>query len=134
MRTIELSKSQAKKLIATRKPTGRMVPCSGDAHKPEIGGMIDNCMICAPRWGEVEEMAPLNVEEAVKAGKVIPWFMIPGGVTSHETPKIPEGYEEVSIHEYNIRKGQKYVHTRYFGIAPKALYFRLNGFGGTFNV
>jgi hypothetical protein len=30
----------------------RLVPCPGEAHNPEVGGMIDNCMMCAPRWGK----------------------------------------------------------------------------------
>jgi hypothetical protein len=28
-----------------------LVPCDGQAHSPEIGGNIDNCMVCSPRWG-----------------------------------------------------------------------------------
>lgn len=32
----------------------RMEPCPGEAHKPEVGGMIDNCMVCMPRWGTME--------------------------------------------------------------------------------
>ncbi len=31
-----------------------MVPCPGEAHNPEVCGMIDNCGICAPNWAEVE--------------------------------------------------------------------------------
>lgn len=31
-----------------------LVPCTGQAHDPEIGGMIDHCGMCAPRWGWVE--------------------------------------------------------------------------------
>ena len=26
-------------------------PCRGEAHNPEVGGMIDHCGCCAPRWG-----------------------------------------------------------------------------------
>ncbi len=38
--------------------TGRMVPCPGEAHS---NPWIDNCMICAPKWGEIPEReAPLN--------------------------------------------------------------------------
>lgn len=29
------------------------VPCSGQAHAPDVGGMIDNCTVCAPHWGEI---------------------------------------------------------------------------------
>jgi hypothetical protein len=25
--------------------------CPGEAHSPEVGGMIDNCTLCAPLWG-----------------------------------------------------------------------------------
>lgn len=30
-----------------------LVPCPGEAHSAEAGGHIDNCGICAPRWGLV---------------------------------------------------------------------------------
>lgn len=30
-----------------------LVPCPGEAHDPGVGGMIDNCSICAPLWGEI---------------------------------------------------------------------------------
>jgi len=36
-------------------------PCTGEAHKPEVGGMIDHCMVCMPHWGEVEFLTA-NVE------------------------------------------------------------------------
>lgn len=32
----------------------REEPCNGEAHKPEVAGMIDNCMVCMPRWGVME--------------------------------------------------------------------------------
>jgi hypothetical protein len=44
-----------------REKTGRLVPCDGEAHK---NPHIDNCMVCAPRWGEVEEMAPVDIDKA----------------------------------------------------------------------
>lgn len=31
------------------------VPCRGEAHLPEVGGMIDNCWSCAPLWGRVPD-------------------------------------------------------------------------------
>lgn len=33
----------------------REEPCNGEAHKPEVAGMIDNCMVCAPRWGVMDD-------------------------------------------------------------------------------
>ena len=27
--------------------------CRGEAHNPDVGGMIDNCGVCAPEWGWV---------------------------------------------------------------------------------
>lgn len=27
--------------------------CDGEAHDPAVGGMIDNCTVCAPLWGTV---------------------------------------------------------------------------------
>ena len=29
-----------------------LVPCPGDAHGPN-GAYIDNCMLCAPLWGDI---------------------------------------------------------------------------------
>jgi hypothetical protein len=31
-----------------------LVECPGEAHNPDVGGMIDNCGLCAPRWGKIE--------------------------------------------------------------------------------
>ncbi len=33
------------------------VRCECVAHDPEVGGMIDNCMSCAPRWGFIQNPA-----------------------------------------------------------------------------
>lgn len=33
--------------------------CDGAAHDPSVGGMIDNCARCAPRWGWIG--APVKV-------------------------------------------------------------------------
>ena len=27
--------------------------CTGDAHKPEVAGNMDHCMVCMPRWGKI---------------------------------------------------------------------------------
>ena len=51
--------------LYTRKPTGRLVPCPGAAHS---NPHIDNCSICAPKWGQVAEVeSPLTVEQIVAA-------------------------------------------------------------------
>jgi hypothetical protein len=34
-------------------------PCNGEAHDPRVGGMIDHCSVCAPRWGVVEYLTPI---------------------------------------------------------------------------
>lgn len=48
-----------------RKKTGRLVPCPGEAHSNPF---IDNCSLCAPRWGQVEELEPeLTLEQVVEA-------------------------------------------------------------------
>ena len=54
--------------IYERQPTGRMLPCTGDAHS---NPHIDNCMICAPRWGEVPEYAPTDFDAAKREGLVV---------------------------------------------------------------
>lgn len=41
----------------------RLVPCPGAAHKPEANGMIDNCTLCAPRWGEIDRLTPEAIAE-----------------------------------------------------------------------
>ena len=34
----------------------KFVPCTGQAHSPEVGGMQDHCMVCLLYgWGEVPE-------------------------------------------------------------------------------
>ena len=52
-----------------RAKTGRLEPCPGEAH---TNPFIDNCALCAPRWGKVEELEPMlsleRVVEAVHAG------------------------------------------------------------------
>jgi hypothetical protein len=30
------------------------VPCPGGAHDPAIGGMQDNCAVCMPDWGVIQ--------------------------------------------------------------------------------
>lgn len=43
-------------------PTGRMVPCDGDAHS---NAFIDHCMVCLPwGWGKVPEYKPFDLDEA----------------------------------------------------------------------
>jgi hypothetical protein len=37
-------------------------PCTGEAHSPAVGGMIDNCMMCMPRWGVVEVLQPKKLD------------------------------------------------------------------------
>jgi hypothetical protein len=41
-----------------RTKTGKMVKCTGEAH---TNPFIDNCALCMPRWGEVEELAPVDL-------------------------------------------------------------------------
>lgn len=55
---------RARKDQYQRQKTGRLVPCPGQAHDPDIAGNIDNCLTCAPRWGQVEELAPVDILEA----------------------------------------------------------------------
>lgn len=55
---------------ARRVPTGRLVPCPGEAHS---NAFIDHCAVCAPRWGQVEEYAPIDIKAAREAGLDVPW-------------------------------------------------------------
>lgn len=47
----EAAPAQAAAQAAKDKIEAYSVDCSGSAHDPEVGGMIDNCLMCAPRWG-----------------------------------------------------------------------------------
>ncbi len=58
-----------------QKKTGKMIPCDGEAHS---NPHIDHCMVCMPRWGEVEELAPIDFEAAKKARLDIPCPMLSG--------------------------------------------------------
>lgn len=53
---------------ARRKKTGRRVPCPGSAHSNPF---IDNCGLCAPAWGELVELAPIDLAAARAAGLVV---------------------------------------------------------------
>ena len=44
-----------------QKKTGRMIPCPGEAHS---NAFIDHCGLCMPGWGEIEELAPIDLEDA----------------------------------------------------------------------
>ena len=39
--------------------------CDGDAHSADVGGMVDNCMQCAPLWGVRVEMLDEHVDSYV---------------------------------------------------------------------
>ena len=50
-----------------RAKTGNLVPCDGEAHSNPF---IDNCGVCAPRWGKVEEEAPVDFAAARDVGAI----------------------------------------------------------------
>ena len=54
--------------LAPRVETG-LRPCTGEAHS---NAFIDNCMVCAPRWGEVMSYAPLT-PTACQEGFAVPY-------------------------------------------------------------
>lgn len=54
--------------LAPRVEAG-LVPCTGEAHS---NAFIDNCMVCAPRWGEVMSYAPL-MPAACREGFAVPF-------------------------------------------------------------
>ena len=51
-----------------RVPTGKLLPCPGEAHSNLY---IDNCMLCMPRWGQIEELAPIDLAEARREGLAV---------------------------------------------------------------
>ena len=48
--------------------TGRDVDCPGDAHSNLY---VDNCGVCAPNWGKVPEVLPVDMEEARSLGLAV---------------------------------------------------------------
>ena len=48
--------------------TGREVDCPGEAHSNPF---IDNCGVCAPNWGKVPEVLPVDMEEARTLGLAV---------------------------------------------------------------
>jgi len=58
----------AKIEIYRRPKTGRLIPCPGEAHSNPF---IDHCGTCMPRWGKVEEEAPLDLQAAKAAGQAV---------------------------------------------------------------
>jgi len=54
--------------IYQRPKTGRLVPCPGEAHS---NPHIDHCGTCMPRWGRIEEEAPLDLHAAKAANQAV---------------------------------------------------------------
>lgn len=44
-------------------------PCTGEAHS---NPWIDNCALCAPKWGVMPVYKPVDVIEATNAGYAVP--------------------------------------------------------------
>lgn len=63
-------------------PGYRLVPCDGAAHKPEVGGMIDNCTLCAPLWGWCRRLSPEGIR-AIAMGD-----MRGGAATARELARV----------------------------------------------
>lgn len=53
--------------VYKRGKTGNLIPCDGEAHS---NARIDDCSVCAPRWGKVEEDAPVDFEAARALGAI----------------------------------------------------------------
>jgi hypothetical protein len=53
---VTVLRTGAKFPLYVRKPTGRDIPCPGEAHS---NAHIDHCMLCLPRWGVIAEVEPL---------------------------------------------------------------------------
>lgn len=77
-----------------REKTGNLIDCPGEAHS---NAFIDHCGICAPRWGKVEEEAPLDLEDARSSGRAL-WT---GDLTREQTKaeEAKHGATLVRIHK-----------------------------------
>ncbi len=90
-----------------REKTGRMIPCTGQAHKPGVDQ--DHCMVCLPRWGEVEEYAPLDLDKA-RADKLdVPCYMLS---TKQFEDLVGQGTIE-NVIWYTLHKGERRVSSSY---------------------
>lgn len=49
-------------------PTGELGPCPGAAHS---NAYIDHCGVCAPRWGQVEVLHPVDLAAAAREGILV---------------------------------------------------------------
>jgi len=56
-------------ILYVRATTGRTVPCPGAAH---LNPHVDHCLVCAPRWGIVDELAPVDLAVARSKGLAVP--------------------------------------------------------------
>lgn len=92
--------------LYVRKPTGRMIPCPGEAHG---NAYIDNCMTCAPGWGTLPELEPVDIELARKQRLDIRVVDL-------------DEHEEAIMHEYrkrgevtlvSIRRRRRHGHTSF---------------------
>jgi hypothetical protein len=93
--------------VYQRKATGRMVPCDGPAHS---NAHIDHCAKCAPKWGEVPEYAPTDLDEARRDGLVVLGRNAPDDLIEH-----PEKYGAVRIDV--LRRDGKRSHCYMVGFA-----------------
>jgi len=48
-----------------REETGEMIDCPGEAHSNPF---VDHCEVCAPLWGKVKALAPVDLAEARAGG------------------------------------------------------------------
>jgi hypothetical protein len=70
------NRAKAKRLFTPAK-TGKLVPCTGEAH---TNGFQDHCGVCMPRWGEVEEREVVTLailQKAWESGQIVAWSQVP---------------------------------------------------------
>ena len=66
VRTVTVQETGEQLRIHELEKTGRLVPCPGEAHGVGDGranGHVDNCGLCAPRWGQVEELKQFRLQD-----------------------------------------------------------------------
>jgi len=86
--------------LYVREKTGNKVPCPGEAHG---NAFIDNCGICAPNWGEVDEYKPVDLEEARALGLAV---MLCDLTREQETHAIvTNGATIVGVHKERRKNG-----------------------------
>jgi hypothetical protein len=109
--TVKAVESGQKYELASRTVTGEE-KCPGEAHE---NPHIDNCGICAPKWGVVPTYAPVDVVAATKAGYAVPYSW----VTPEEATKPGGALEVEGVEVVEVEQKTKYGKSWFYAFVAK---------------